>query len=341
MTETDSNVVKAKNDTPRKTKSKDNLDLEKAKAKEGLQVNAEAKMFGALSSVLKQGELTDLTVILHESSSAMSSSDPNSKSIKVHRLVLAAMSEPLREKIESDVIVKDVITLTVENIPAFENLLDYVYGKRFFISKQHILNVLQAAVTWRVHALRDKCVAYLINVVDLETATTILKAAERSNLEKLGEAAANTIARNLCKIKNKKQYFDAIPDTAFKKIFSRAALNTPPTEGELAIVDLIFARTKDTEADRKRTDDLLTSCVKFVDLTDRQLLTLALDNKFHSQCRRKIILDAISVNKFPTLIHQVAKEMGEECLNHFQGAPYLQHRVTDRPHKRWLSSIFR
>mmetsp|Transcript_12948 Transcript_12948/g.15706 ORF Transcript_12948/g.15706 Transcript_12948/m.15706 type:complete len:373 (-) Transcript_12948:853-1971(-) len=307
--------------------------------KNGLRVLAEGNMFGALSTVIKQGDLTDLVLTLTDSHG-------NSKDTSVHRLVLAAVSEPLRKKMDGANQHTDegkrVLLLKVESIEAFSFLLEFAYGKPVFIPASNsamILEVLRSSCVFQVNHLRDKCIEYLIGAIETGSATTVLKAAESLNLESLSEAAAQNVADNLHKIKNMKQYFDNIPDSAFTKIFSRETLNTPRA-GETAIVDLVFERTKQSkEADNARTDLLLRKCVKFVDMSDKQLLRLALDKRFNSEFRRKMIMDAVISKKFPSLIHQVAAEKGEDCSKHFKSAPYLQHR-TPKPSSsyfQWLT----
>jgi len=74
-------------------------------------------------------------------------------------------------------------------------------------------------------------------------------------------------------------------------------------------------------------------------MSDKQLLRLALDKRFNSEFRRKMIMDAVISKKFPSLIHQVAAEKGEDCSKHFKSAPYLQHR-TPKPSSsyfQWLT----
>ena len=239
-----------------------------------------SQLFGALDKVVQTESLKDVELVLN-----------GKDTVRVHRLVLAALSEPLCRKFENT----PGNSLHLDNISdvgAFKQLLDYMYGKELAVSGPGVVALLTVACLWQVDGLKKSCVDFLINNVNCDNAVEALSVSERLDLPAVGDVAAEFVSKNFPSFKQ--EFFQRLPDSLFQRIFSRADLKVPASGGEMEIVNLIFLRAA-SEPDR--LNSLLTSCVRFVDLTDEQIVDLSSSQRFQTATRKGMLLDALIKKK--------------------------------------------
>lgn len=234
------------------------------------------QLFGALDKVVRAESLKDVELVLN-----------GKDTVRVHRLVLAALSEPLCRKFEEDP--GSSLELTnISDVEAFKQLLDYMYGKQLTITQHNAVPLLTVACLWKVEGLRKSCVDFLTNNINCDNAVEALSVAERLDLPSVAEVAAEFVSKNFPSFDP--DFFQRLPDSLFKRIFSRTDLKLPRGGGELEIIDLIFLRAA---SEPERINALLESCVRIVDLTDEQIVDLSSSPRFQTLERKGMLLDAL------------------------------------------------
>lgn len=238
------------------------------------------KLFGALDQVVQNDSLKDVEISLN-----------GKESIKVHRLVLAALSAPLCRKFK-DAQGNTLRLENVSNVEAFKKMVDFMYGKKLIVNRENVVSLLTVSCLWKVEGLKRICAEFLVENMNRENAIEALNVSDRLNLPDVAEVAAEYVSRNFSLFN--KEFFQKLSDDLFKRIFGRPDLTVPKGDGELAIIKLIFLRASSEEA---RLDELLESCVRFIDLTEEQIIELACDKDFMTFTRKRLLLDALIMKK--------------------------------------------
>lgn len=241
------------------------------------------QLFGALDKVVKTEALKDVELVLN-----------GKDKLRVHRLVLAALSEPLCRKFEGDA-GNSLKLNNISDVDAFKLLLDYMYGKELKVAQDKVVPLLTVACLWKVEGLKKSCEDFLVKNISCENAVEALGVSERLDLPQVGAVASEFVSKNFPSFQ--KDFFQRLPDSLFERIFSRADLNVPGSSGELEIINLIFMRAA---GEPERVNRLLQSCVRFVDLGDEQLVDLSLNERFQTVDRKAMILDALIKKKLST-----------------------------------------
>lgn len=135
---------------------------------------------------------------------------------QAHRNVLVACSPYFDSVLKTHKVIKEQLTVTCQNLDAFQLLLNYMYTGAVVIDKSNVSELLRLANHFLVVKLKSYCAEYLERYLDLSNCLTVKDMAEKYNLPGLQKNASLFIQNHIVEVFDQSE----ILDLAFVKLES-------------------------------------------------------------------------------------------------------------------------
>lgn len=114
-----------------------------------------------------------------------------------HRNVLASCSPFFDSVLKSRKVIKEQLTITCQNLDAFQLLLNYMYTGAVVIDKSTVSELLRLANHFLVAKLKNYCAEYLDRILDASNCLMVKEMAEKYNLTVLLKNASTFIHNHI------------------------------------------------------------------------------------------------------------------------------------------------
>lgn len=119
---------------------------------------------------------------------------------QAHRNVLAACSPYFDSVLKTHKIIKEQLTVTCQNLDAFQLLLNYMYTGAVVIDKNNVSELLRLANHFLVLKLKNYCAEFLDRYLDSSNCLSVKDMAEKYNLPALHKSASAFIHNHIVDI---------------------------------------------------------------------------------------------------------------------------------------------
>ncbi|XP_015916845.2 uncharacterized protein [Parasteatoda tepidariorum] len=119
---------------------------------------------------------------------------------QAHRNVLAACSPYFDSVLKTHKVIKEQLTVTCQNLDAFQLLLNYMYTGAVVIDKNNVSELLRLANHFLVIKLKNYCAEYLDRYLDPSNCLTVREMAEKYNLPVLHKNASAFIHNHIVEV---------------------------------------------------------------------------------------------------------------------------------------------
>ncbi|XP_054709703.1 GDNF-inducible zinc finger protein 1-like [Uloborus diversus] len=119
---------------------------------------------------------------------------------QAHRNVLAACSPYFDSVLKTHKVIKEQLTITCQNLDAFQLLLNYMYTGAVVIDKNNVSELLRLANHFLVIKLKNYCAEYLDRYLDPSNCLTVKDMAEKYNLPVLQKNASAFIHNHIVEV---------------------------------------------------------------------------------------------------------------------------------------------
>lgn len=119
---------------------------------------------------------------------------------QAHRNVLVACSPYFDSVLKTHKVIKEQLTVTCQNLDAFQLLLNYMYTGAVVIDKTNVSELLRLANHFLVVKLKSYCAEYLERYLDLSNCLSVKDMAEKYNLPGLQKNAAVFIQNHIVEV---------------------------------------------------------------------------------------------------------------------------------------------
>ncbi|GIY49531.1 kelch-like protein 11 [Caerostris darwini] len=119
---------------------------------------------------------------------------------QAHRNVLAACSPYFDSVLKTHKVIKEQLTITCQNLDAFQLLLNYMYTGAVVIDKSNVSELLRLANHFLVIKLKNYCAEYLDRYLDPSNCLTVKEMAEKYNLPALQKNASAFIHNHIVEV---------------------------------------------------------------------------------------------------------------------------------------------
>lgn len=119
---------------------------------------------------------------------------------QAHRSVLAACSPYFDSVLKTHKVIKEQLTVTCQNLDAFQLLLNYMYTGAVVIDKSNVAELLRLANHFLVLKLKNYCAEYLDRYLDPSNCLAVKDMADKYNLPVLQKNAAAFIHNHIIEI---------------------------------------------------------------------------------------------------------------------------------------------
>ncbi|XP_054719541.1 zinc finger protein 26-like [Uloborus diversus] len=127
---------------------------------------------------------------------------------QAHRNVLAAYSPYFDSVLKTHKVIKEQITVTCQNLDAFELLLNYMYTGAVVIDKNNVSELLRLSNHFLVIKLKNYCAEYLDRYLDPSNCLTVKDMAEKYNLPILQKNASAFIHNHILEVFEQSEILD-------------------------------------------------------------------------------------------------------------------------------------
>lgn len=127
---------------------------------------------------------------------------------QAHRNVLAACSPYFDSVLKTHKVIKEQLTVTCQNLDAFQLLLNYMYTGAVVIDKNNVFELLRLANHFLVTKLKNYCAEYLDRYLDPSNCLTVKDMADKYNLPVLQKNAALFIQNHIVEVFEQNEILD-------------------------------------------------------------------------------------------------------------------------------------
>ncbi|GFW23378.1 kelch-like protein 17 [Trichonephila clavipes] len=119
---------------------------------------------------------------------------------QAHRNVLAACSPYFDSVLKTHKVIKEQLTVTCQNLDAFQLLLNYMYTGAVVIDKNNVSELLRLANHFLVIKLKNYCAEFLDRYLDPSNCLSVKEMAEKYNLPVLQKNASAFIHNHIVEV---------------------------------------------------------------------------------------------------------------------------------------------
>lgn len=127
---------------------------------------------------------------------------------QAHRNVLAACSPYFDSVLKTHKVIKEQLTVTCQNLDAFQLLLNYMYTGAVVIDKKNVFELLRLANHFLVIKLKNYCSEYLDRYLDPSNCLTVKDMADKYNLPILQKNASLFIQNHIVEVFDQSEILD-------------------------------------------------------------------------------------------------------------------------------------